>query len=102
MGTPTYMAPEQVLGRDVDARTDIYSLGAIMYEMFCGQPPYHGGDSMSIMYQHVQGQARPPRELNPQLPHTLNAVIMKTMATDPEKRFQTMNELHERLDTFVN
>ncbi|MCP4409980.1 MAG: protein kinase [Gammaproteobacteria bacterium] len=102
VGTPTYMAPEQVLGRDVDARTDIYSLGVIMYEMMCGQPPYHGGDSMSVMYQHVQGQTRPPRELNPQLPHVMNAVILKTMATEPEKRFQSMNALRERLDAFVS
>ncbi len=64
VGTPTYMAPEQVLGKDVDERTDIYSLGAIMYEMLTGRPPYSGKDSMSIMYQHVQGKAPKVSEKN--------------------------------------
>ena len=102
IGTPVYMSPEQVLGRKVDARTDLYSLGVIMYEMFAGKPPYSGGDSMSIMYQHVQGQAQPPRDINPQIPPTLNAVIMKTMAADPEKRYQSMDELRDRLASFAN
>ena len=102
IGTPVYMSPEQVLGRTVDARTDIYSLGVIMYEMFAGKPPYSGGDSMSIMYRHVQGEAEPPRNLNPQIPHTLNAVIMKTMAVDPDKRFQSMDDLRDRLASFAD
>jgi serine/threonine-protein kinase len=102
VGTPTYMAPEQVLGREVDERTDIYSLGVIMYETMTGRPPYRGGDSMSIMYQHVQGQFTPPRELNPKLPQTIHEVILKAMATDPKGRFQSMNELREKLDGFVS
>ena len=102
IGTPTYMAPEQVLGREADARTDIYSLGIIIYEMFTGSPPYKGGDNMAIMYQHVQGQVAPPRELNPRLPQTLNAVILKAMALDSDARYQSMDELRERLETFVD
>jgi serine/threonine-protein kinase len=102
VGTPTYMAPEQVLGREVDARTDIYSLGVIMYEILTGQPPYRGGDSMAVMYQHVQGKAKPPMELNPRLPHHINALILKTMATEPGQRFQTMNELRDSLNTLMN
>jgi HEAT repeat protein len=102
IGTPSYMSPEQVLGREVDARTDIYSLGIIMYEMFTGSPPYQGGDSMAIMYQHVQGQVVPPRELDPKIPQTLNAVILKAMALDPDARYQSMDELRERLETFVD
>lgn len=101
IGTPTYMAPEQVLGRDVDARTDIYSLGVIMYELMTGRPPYSGGDSMAIMYQHVQGQAAPPRDLNPSLPHTMSAVVQKAMSIDVNKRYQSMAELKERLDAFA-
>ena len=53
------MAPEQILGKKVDERADIYSLGVIMYEMLAGQPPYSRGDHMSVMYQHVQGKAQP-------------------------------------------
>ncbi len=100
IGTPTYMAPEQVLGRDVDARTDIYSLGVIMYELMTGRPPYSGGDSMAIMYQHVQGQAVPPRDVNPKLPHTMSAVVQKAMSIDVNKRYQSMTELKERIDAF--
>jgi serine/threonine-protein kinase len=102
VGTPTYMAPEQVLGREVDERTDIYSLGVIMYETLTGRTPYRGGDSMSIMYQHVQGQFTPPREMNPNLPQAVNEVILKTMATDPNQRFQSMNELSDELDACVS
>ncbi len=97
IGTPTYMAPEQVLGKPVDARTDIYSLGIILYEMMTGRPPYAGADSMAIMYQHVQGRAQTPTQLNAQLPLTLSAVILKCMATTPELRFQSMGELRSSL-----
>ncbi len=101
VGTPTYMAPEQVLGKKIDHRTDIYSLGVIMYEMLTGKPPYSGGDSMAIMYQHVQGKATPAIEINSEIPATLSAMIMKAMAVDPEKRFQTMKELGDRLAAFL-
>ena len=98
VGTPTYMAPEQVLGKPVDARTDIYALGVIMYEMLTGAPPYRGGDSMSIMYQHVQGKAEPPKARNPKLPHVLSAIVMRAMAVSPEKRYQSMAELRDRIN----
>ena len=58
IGSPKYMAPEQILGKKVDERADIYSLGVIMYEMLAGNPPYSRGDHMSVMYQHVQGKAQ--------------------------------------------
>lgn len=97
VGTPTYLAPEQVLGKPVDHRTDIYSLGIIMYQMFAGKPPYSGEDAMSLMYQHVQGEAEPLYKVNPKISKTLSAIIMKAMARDPDKRYQSMDELHERL-----
>ena len=89
IGSPKYMAPEQILGKKVDERADIYSLGVIMYEMLTGTPPYHRGDHMSVMYQHVQGRARPPIELNPALPQGISDLIMKCMSVDKEKRFAT-------------
>ncbi len=101
IGTPTYMAPEQVLGKTIDARTDIYSLGIILYELMTGRPPYAGSDSMAVMYQHVQGKTQPPRQINPQLPLALSAVILKSMATDPDKRFQSMSELKASLAAFA-
>jgi serine/threonine-protein kinase len=97
VGTPLYMAPEQVESRKIDARTDIYSLGIIMYEMFTGRPPYLGDNSMSVLFKHVEGKAVPPRDRNPRIPPQLEVVIMKAMAVDPEQRFQTMDELRRSL-----
>ena len=64
LGTPLYMAPEQVQNGKIDIRTDIYSLGVMMYEMFTGRPPYGGTNPMAILYQHLEGKATPPRGLN--------------------------------------
>jgi eukaryotic-like serine/threonine-protein kinase len=101
IGSPKYMAPEQILGKKVDERADIYSLGVIMYEMFSGVPPYSRGDHMSVMYQHVQGKARPPIEINKELPPELNAIVMKCMSLDKAKRAQSMDELRLSLEKFA-
>jgi eukaryotic-like serine/threonine-protein kinase len=101
IGSPKYMAPEQILGRKVDERADIYAIGVIMYEMFTGVPPYSRGDHMAVMYQHVQGKARPPQEINPDLPPGLADLIMKAMAVDKAKRFQSMEEMRVALERFA-
>ena len=101
IGSPKYMAPEQILGKKVDERADIYSLGVIMYEMFSGVPPYSRGDHMSVMYQHVQGKARPPNEINKELPAELSNLVMKCMSLDKTKRAQTMDELRLSLEKFL-
>ena len=74
IGSPKYMAPEQILGRKVDERADVYALGVMMYEMLTGIPPYSRGDHMAVMYQHVQGKARAPQEINPTLSANLAEV----------------------------
>jgi len=101
IGSPKYMAPEQILGKKVDERADIYSLGVILYEMFAGVPPYSRGDHMSVMYQHVQGKARPPIDINKELPLELNNLVMKCMALDKAKRAQSMDELRLSLEKFL-
>jgi serine/threonine-protein kinase len=101
IGSPKYMAPEQILGKKVDERADIYSLGVILYEMLCGVPPYSRGDHMSVMYQHVQGKARPPADINKDLPRELNDLVMKNMSLDKMKRAQTMDELRVSLERFL-
>jgi eukaryotic-like serine/threonine-protein kinase len=101
IGSPKYMAPEQILGKKVDERADIYSLGVIMYEMFAGVPPYSRGDHMSVMYQHVQGKARQPIEINKELPLELNNLVMKCMSLDKAKRAQSMDELRLSLEKFL-
>jgi serine/threonine-protein kinase len=95
------MAPEQILGKKADERVDIYSLGVILYEMLTGEPPYHRGDHMAVMYQHVQGKARPPIELNPQIPPGLSEITMKAMSVDKSKRFQNMDELRTALEKYL-
>jgi HEAT repeat protein/tRNA A-37 threonylcarbamoyl transferase component Bud32 len=101
IGSPKYMAPEQILGKKVDERADIYSLGVILYEMFAGVPPYSRGDHMSVMYQHVQGKARQPIEINKELPVELNNLVMKCMSLDKAKRSQSMDELRLSLEKFL-
>ncbi len=100
IGSPKYMAPEQILGKKVDQRADIYATGVILYEMLGGVPPYSRGDHMAVMYQHVQGKARPLQEVNPGLPAGLGETIMKAMAVDKTQRFQTMEELRNALQKF--
>ena len=101
IGSPKYMAPEQILGKKVDERADIYALGVMMYEMVTGVPPYSRGDHMSVMYQHVQGKARIPQEINPNLPPGLSDLVMKSMAVDKTKRHQTMEELKAALAKYL-
>ncbi|MCX7056701.1 MAG: HEAT repeat domain-containing protein [Proteobacteria bacterium] len=101
IGSPKYMAPEQILGKPVDPRADIYSTGVILYEMLTGVPPYSRGDHMAVMYQHVQGKARPPIEINPRLPQQLSDLVAKAMAVDKMKRYQSMDELRSALEHFI-
>ena len=99
IGSPKYMAPEQILGKKVDQTADVYSIGVIMYEMCTGVPPYSRGDHMSVMYQHVQGKAKGCQEINPDLPDDFAAIIIKAMSVDKSKRYQSMEELTDALDT---
>jgi serine/threonine-protein kinase len=101
IGSPKYMAPEQILGKKVDERADIYALGVMLYEMVTGVPPYSRGDHMSVMYQHVQGKARAPQEINPALPPGLSDLVTKAMAVDKAKRHQSMEELRAALARYL-
>ena len=101
IGSPKYMAPEQILGRKVDERADVYALGVMLYEMLTGIPPYSRGDHMAVMYQHVQGKARAPQEINASLSANLAEIVVKAMAVDKAKRFQTMDEFRGALERFL-
>ena len=98
IGSPKYMAPEQILGKKVNEAADIYSIGVIMYEMLTGIPPYSRGDHMSVMYQHVQGKAKTCQEINAEIPDDYAAVIGKSMYVDKTKRYQSMDELMDALN----
>jgi serine/threonine protein kinase len=87
LGTPHYMAPEQALGKPVDHRTDIYSLGVILYECTTGQRPFHADSLFDLLRKHVDEAPVPPRQLRPDLPPAMEGVILAAMAKDPNQRF---------------
>ena len=97
MGTPEYMAPEQIEGRRVDSRADIYSLGALMYEVFTGELPFVGENSMAIIMQHLNRAPLPPSTRNPALPVWLERIILRAMEKEPSRRFQSMDEIRREL-----
>ena len=99
IGSPKYMAPEQILGKRVDEKADIYSLGVILYEMLTGTPPYTRGDHMSVMYQHVQGKARLCQDVNPDIPDMLAEIVTKTMSVDKNDRYPNMTDLRASLES---
>lgn len=97
LGTPDYMSPEQVQGERGDARSDVYALGVMLYEMLTGHPPYRGDTALAVMAQHVQ--SRPPslRSRNRRVPPALEAVVLKAMRRDPATRYQSMAALKHDL-----
>jgi serine/threonine protein kinase/Tol biopolymer transport system component len=101
VGTPAYMSPEQGQGIKVDARTDIYSLGVVLYEMVTGKVPYEAETPMAVVLKHITAPLPLPREVNPDLPEAVERVILKAMAKAPEDRYQTAGEMVEALEGAV-
>ena len=97
VGTAQYFSPEQARGDAVDARTDLYSTGVILYELLAGRPPFKGESAVSVAYQHVSEAAQPPSAYNPSVSPELDAVVMRSMAKDRDERFQTAEEFREHL-----
>jgi serine/threonine protein kinase len=93
IGTPEYMSPEQVEGKEADQRSDIYSLGIILYEMVTGRAPFEGDTPFSVAYKHRHEAPEEPRKFNPQLSDALNGVILRCLEKDREARYQTAQEL---------
>lgn len=97
IGTATYFSPEQAQGAAADARSDIYALGVVLYEMLTGRPPFTGDSPMSVAFQHVSTEAPPPASLNPDVPQSLNDVVMKALRKDPTARYQSAAEMRQDL-----
>jgi serine/threonine protein kinase/predicted Zn-dependent protease len=97
IGTPEYMSPEQVEGKEVDQRSDIYSLGIILYEMVTGRVPFEGDTPFTIGVKHKSEMPKDPKELNTQLPEDLNLVILRCLEKDKEKRYQSAGEVRAEL-----
>ena len=97
LGTASYFSPEQAKGEPVDARSDVYSAGCVLYEMLTGQPPFSGDSPVSIAYKHVREDPQLPSQLNRDVSSGLDAVVMKAMAKNPANRYQTATEMAEDL-----
>ena len=89
LGTPDYMAPEQIQGKRGDARTDLYALGIIFYEMLTGSVPFQGDNPLSVMNQHLVSTPPLPRQSNPTIPLQIEAIIMKSIRKNPKERYQS-------------
>ena len=100
MGTPSYMSPEQVKGRPVDGRSDIFSLGVMLYEMLTGEKPFPGQSITTVIYKIVNEDPVPPRQLNPSIHPGLNSIAMRALAKEPEVRYQTCREMIEDLRNY--
>ena len=100
MGTPSYMSPEQVKGRAVDGRSDIFSLGVMLYEMVTGEKPFPGQNITTVIYKIVNEEPVPPRQLNTSIHPGISDVIMKALVKDPEQRYQNCREMLEDLRNY--
>ena len=101
LGTASYLSPEQAQGGPVDARTDIYSLGAVLYELLAGRPPFMGDTPVAVAYKQVNETPAFPSTLNPDVPARLDAVVMKALSKNPSNRYQTADEFSKDLGRVI-
>ncbi|HET6392150.1 MAG TPA: Stk1 family PASTA domain-containing Ser/Thr kinase [Blastococcus sp.] len=97
IGTAQYLSPEQARGESVDARSDVYSLGCMLYELVTGAPPFTGDSPVAVAYQHVREDPKLPSSINPQIPPELDAILLKAMSKNPANRYQSAAEMRNDL-----
>ncbi len=100
MGTPSYMSPEQVKGRAVDGRSDIFSLGVMLYEMVTGEKPFPGQNITTVIYKIVNEDPVPPRQIDPSIHPGISSVVMRALQKEPEQRYQSCREMLEDLRSY--
>jgi len=98
IGTPDYMSPEQLQGLDLDPRSDLYSAGVVLFECVSGRVPFEADTPWALIAKHLEEEAPDPRTINPEVPETLAAVILKAMGRKPEDRYQTAASMYDALD----
>jgi serine/threonine-protein kinase len=97
IGTAQYLSPEQARGESVDARSDVYAAGCVLYELLCGHPPFVGDNPVSVAYQHVREDPRPASTINPDVTPDIDAVVLKALAKNPLNRYQSAAEMRADL-----
>ncbi len=93
IGTAQYLSPEQARGESVDARSDVYAAGCVLFELMCGHPPFVGDSPVSVAYQHVREEPRAPSDINPEVPPDVDAIVLKALAKNPLNRYQSAQEM---------
>ena len=97
IGTAHYLSPEQARGARVDARSDIYSAGCLLYDLLTGRPPFTSDSPIAIAYQHVRGNPVPPSRLDPEIPGWADAIVLRAMARDPADRYQSAGDMRDEI-----
>ena len=98
LGTPDYMSPEQIQGKRGDARTDVYAIGVMLYEMLAGRVPWEGDNALSVMSQHINAPVPPLHELNSAVPPPIDGIVRKCLRKDPNERYEDASSLRSDLD----
>jgi beta-lactam-binding protein with PASTA domain len=98
IGTAQYLSPEQARGETVDARSDIYSTGCLLYELLTGRPPFVGDSPVSVAYQHVREEARPPSQLNPDVSTAIDSIVARSLAKRVEDRYQSAGDMRKDIE----
>lgn len=101
MGTAQYLSPEQARGEVVDARSDVYSTGCLLYELLTGRPPFTGDSPVSVAYQHVSETAAPPSQIDQAVPTALDPIVMKSLAKNPDDRYQTAADFRSDVERAI-
>jgi eukaryotic-like serine/threonine-protein kinase len=97
IGTAQYLSPEQARGEAVDARSDVYAAGCVIYELLTGEPPFTGDSPVAVAYQHVREDPKPPSEVDPNIPPALDAIVLKALSKNPANRYQSAAEMRSDL-----
>src|SRR5919205_2775870 len=97
IGTAQYLSPEQARGEGVDARSDVYSAGCLLYELVTGTPPFTGDSPVAVAYQHVREDPKTPSSINPEIPPSLDAILLKAMSKNPANRYQSAADMRSDL-----
>ncbi|MEU6893145.1 Stk1 family PASTA domain-containing Ser/Thr kinase [Streptomyces sp. NPDC046557] len=102
IGTAQYLSPEQAKGEQVDARSDLYSAGCLLYELLCVRPPFVGDSPVAVAYQHVREEPQPPSNFDPEITPVMDAIVLKALVKDPDYRYQSADEMRADIEACLD